>query len=125
MSNNIFENATREIYKFPTPKGDIDVIDLWDLKRPALNQVYKTLKAQVKSSQEDSLEDERSVEDTVLDEKIEIVKYIHGVYKAEAQAKTNEKAIAEENRRIDEIIARKEQAELENMSIDDLRKLKK
>ena len=51
---NLFEVATRENYLFPF-KGMINVIDLWNLSLTNLDSVFKTLNAEVKKSEEESL----------------------------------------------------------------------
>ena len=79
MTNNeLFINATRSNYQFPF-RGMINVIDLWDLSLTNLDSVFKTLNAEVKKSEEESLLNTKSKEDEEISNKIEIVKYIVGV----------------------------------------------
>lgn len=76
MTNNeLFINATRANYQFPF-RGMINVIDLWDLSLTNLDSVFKTLNAEVKKSEEESLLNTKSKEDEEISNKIEIVKYI-------------------------------------------------
>lgn len=79
MTNNeLFINATRANYQFPF-RGMINVIDLWDLSLTNLDSVFKTLNAESKKSEEESLLNTKSKEDEEVSNKIEIVKYIVSV----------------------------------------------
>ena len=61
----MFEFATRTKMRFPF-KGMISVEDLWDLSVKELDSIFKTLNAQVKKSQEESLLATKTKEDEVL-----------------------------------------------------------
>ena len=69
----MFEFALRNKVRFPY-KGMISVEDLYDLSARELDSVFKTLNAQVKKSQEESLLATKTKEDETLSVQIEIVK---------------------------------------------------
>ena len=119
---NLFEVATRENYLFPF-KGMINVIDLWNLSLTNLDSVFKTLNAEVKKSEEESLLNAKTKEDEELKNKIEIIKYIVAKKLAEKEARENEKKNKEKRQRILEIKAKRQDEALENMSDEDLDKL--
>jgi adenine-specific DNA methylase len=119
---NLFEVATRENYLFPF-KGMINVIDLWNLSLTNLDSVFKTLNAEVKKSEEESLLNAKTKEDEELTNKIEIIKYIVNKKLAEKEARENEKKNKEKRQRILEIKAKRQDEALENMSDEDLDKL--
>ena len=122
MTNNeLFINATRNNYQFPF-RGMINVIDLWDLSLTNLDSVFKTLNAEVKKSEEESLLNTKSKEDEELYNKIEIVKYIVGVKLDEKKKREDAKKNAEMRQRLLEIKAKRQDAKLENMSDEDLDK---
>lgn len=122
MTNNeLFINATRNNYQFPF-KGMINVIDLWDLSLTNLDSVFKTLNAEVKKSEEESLLNTKSKEDEEISNKIEIVKYIVGVKLDEKKKREDAKKNAEMRQRLLEIKAKRQDAALENMSDEDLDK---
>ena len=122
MTNNeLFINATRNNYQFPF-RGMIDVIDLWDLSLTNLDSVFKTLNAEVKKSEEESLLNTRSKEDEEVSNKIEIVKYIVSVKLDEKKKREDAKKNAEMRQRLLEIKAKRQDAALENMSDEDLDK---
>ena len=122
MTNNeLFINATRNNYQFPF-RGMINVIDLWDLSLTNLDSVFKTLNAEAKKSEEESLLNTKSKEDEEISNKIEIVKYIVGVKLDEKQKREDAKKNAEMRQRLLEIKAKRQDAALENMSDEDLDK---
>lgn len=121
-NDNMFVIATKNKFRFPF-KGMISVEDLWDLSLENLDSVYKTLNSQIKRAQEESLLNIKSKEDSVLEMKIEIIKYIVEYKQAEAA----KRAAASENKakrqRILEILAAKEDADLQSKSLDELQKM--
>lgn len=119
--NELFINATRNNYQFPF-RGMIDVIDLWDLSLTNLDSVFKTLNAEVKKSEEESLLNTKSKEDEEISNKIEIVKYIVSVKLDEKKKREDAKKNAEMRQRLLEIKAKRQDAALENMSDEDLDK---
>ena len=122
MTNNeLFINATRNNYQFPF-RGMINVIDLWDLSLTNLDLVFKTLNAEVKKSEEESLLNTKSKEDEEISNKIEIVKYIVSVKLDEKKKREDAKKNAEMRQRLLEIKAKRQDAALENMSDEDLDK---
>lgn len=116
----LFENATRGKYRFSF-KGSITVEDLWDLSPQNLDTIYKSLTKELKQEQEESLLSEKTKADTVLDEKISIIRYIVSVKLKEAEDKKNEKALKDQKQKILSIIADKEDSELKGKSIDELK----
>lgn len=122
MTNNeLFINATRNNYQFPF-RGMINVIDLWDLSLTNLDSVFKTLNAEVKKSEEESILNTKSKEDEEISNKIEIVKYIVSVKLDEKKKREDAKKNAEMRQRLLEIKAKRQDAALENMSDEDLDK---
>jgi len=122
MNTNIFETATKEKYRFPY-KGQISTEDLWDLTAAQLDTVYKTLNAEKKTTEEDSLLGQRTKEEQKLLNKIELVKYIFAAKQADLEARKQKAVNDEKKRRIMELIASKEDAALGEKSIDDLKKM--
>ena len=95
----------------------------WDLSLTNLDSVFKTLNAEVKKSEEESLLNAKTKEDEELTNKIEIIKYIVNKKLAEKEARENEKKNKEKRQRILEIKAKRQDEALENMSDEDLDKL--
>ena len=120
--SNMFEKAVKGKYRFPY-KGQIAVEDLYDLPLRSLDTVFKTLNAEVKKTDEESLLQTKSVEDDILATKIEIVKYI---FNEKLEEKKNQQEAAErkeKKQKIMQIIATKQDEALQNASVEDLQKM--
>lgn len=118
MTENIFEIAAKEKFEFSF-KGTIKTEDLFDLNKSDLREIYKDLKASIKNVDEidDELFNEESDEDTETLVKMEIVRYIANLRKTE-----EEEAIkAKKREKFDNLIYKKENEELENLSVEELK----
>lgn len=119
MEKNLFEIATRNRYRF-NYKGVMTVEDLWSLGVKDLDAIFKTLNRQKKADDEDSLLATKSAADTELTNKIELVKYIVSVKLAEAEDRKNAAEKKEQRDKILAIMAKKQDAKLENMDVSEL-----
>ena len=122
VNTNIFEVATRNGFRFNF-KGMISVEDLWALNVRDLDSVFKILNSQLKQVNEESLLDVKTKQDQELDTKIEIVKYIVKVKQEEENMKLKAKEQKEKKQKIMEILATKQESNLQNMSEDELKKM--
>ena len=109
MSENIFEIATRCKFRFPF-RGMVSIEDLWDLSVENLDSIFKTLNAEVKQVNEESLLVTKSKEDEKLNTMIEIVKYIVSVKLAEEAVRFQERERREKKQKIMAIVASKQDA---------------
>lgn len=116
----MFEFALKNKVRFPY-KGMISVEDLYDLSVRELDSVFKTLNAQVKKSQEESLLATKTKEDETLSVQIEIVKYIFNTKLAEAEAAKQSRELKEKKQMLLGLIAEKENEELKSKSADELK----
>lgn len=122
---NLFEKATRQAIRFNTVKGDISVEDLWNLplestKGPSLDSVAIACNRELKAVSEESFVKPRTTQNTDAQLKMDIVKYIIEVRQQEnatARAAVERKA---QKDKILRIMASKQDAALENSSIEDL-----
>lgn len=121
-TGKLFETATRNKMRFPF-RGMISVEDLWDLSLTNLDSVFKTLNAEAKKSEEESLLETKSKENEELSNKIEIVKYIVNIKLEEKKTRENARKNAEMKQRLLEIKAKRQDAALENMSDEELDKM--
>ena len=87
-AGKLFETATRNKMRFPF-RGMVSVEDLWDLSLTNLDSVFKTLNAEAKKSEEESLLETKSKENEELSNKIEIVKYIVNIKLEEKKTREN------------------------------------
>lgn len=123
-TTNIFEIASRNKFRYPY-KGMISTEDLWDLSLAQLDVVYKTLNKDLDVTQEDSLLCARPIDETVVDltTKIEIVKYIFSYKQAIAEDARMAVERSAKKQRILDILAKKQENALQNMSEDELKKM--
>ena len=119
---SLFELATKGKYRFPY-KGQVSVEDLWDISLEGLDSIYKTLNTELKKSEEESLLNKKSKEDEVLNNKIELIRYIVRVKLDEASAREIASANAMKKNKILEIMAVKQDQALHNASMEELQKM--
>lgn len=122
----LFEMASQMKFRYPY-KGVITTEDLWDLSPDQLDIVYKNLNKELKALDGDSLIAIKSADEGVkantLKNKIEIVKYIFESKRQAAELARMAANKAAKKQRILDILARKQENALENMSEDDLMKM--
>ena len=119
---NMFEVAARSKVRFPF-KGLISVEDLYDLSVENLDGIFKVLNAQVKQTKEESLLNTRSKQDEELTLKVEIVKYVVKTKLEEETARLHAKEQREKKQKIMEIMATKQDVDLQNKSLEELSKM--
>lgn len=123
-NHNLFELATQYKYRYKTSKGEISTEDLWDVPYLVLDDIYRTLKKDYKELDDAELlsdrDDSFKKQLTIIENKMAIVRYIHDKHKKEVEDSINYQKVLQHNRKIEEIIARKKDKELENMSIEEL-----
>ena len=115
----MFEQAIRNKWRWQY-RGQLSVEDLWDLNLSQLDEIYKALRRERKVTGEKSLLDNESTESDELKAKITIVEYIFNTKVTERDA---QKALAEkaaQKQRVLEIIAKKQDEGLQNLSLEEL-----
>ena len=130
MTNNpntiLFHMAAQYKFRYPY-KGMITTEDLYDLTPNQLDVVYKNLNKELKAIDGDSLMTTRAVEDAVkaneIQNKIEIVKLIFNEKQAAEDLARMAAENAEKKRHLLDILAKKQDDSLHNLSEDELRKM--
>jgi hypothetical protein len=127
QTTDIFKQATKLKLRFSSVRGDLTVEDLWDLPlssvtgKANLDDIAKAFHAKTVTPGNISFVTEApavSDEDAVG---FEIVKHIIKVRMDENKAKAEAGKRVERMRVLEEILAKKEQASLENMDAEALR----
>ena len=121
-NEKMFEVAIREKMRFPF-KGVINSEDLWDLSTRDLDSIFKTLNSQLKEIKEESLLQVKTQQDQELDMKIEIIKYIVKVKLEEENLRLQAKDRKEKKQKIMEILANKQDNDLQNKSVEELQNM--
>ena len=117
-TNNVFEVASQKKFRYPF-KGMITTEDLWDLTPEQLDTVYKALNKELLTSMEGSLMSE-TIENPDIRAKIEIVKYIFDQKRARIEFNKMAAERAAKKQHILDVIAKKRDDALENLSEDEL-----
>jgi len=119
----MFETAIRNKYRFPSTVGMIGVEDLWDLSIEQLDNVYKSLKFELKEVTEDSLLITINEVDKEVQSKIDIVMYIFNTKLAEKEARVKSKERSEQKQYLLSILKEKQNDDLKGKSIDELKQM--
>ncbi len=124
----MFEKATRMKLRFETPKGQLDVEDLWNLPltsnmgKANLDDVARLLHKQLKSGDNISFVEKDKKSDETIQLKFDIVKHIIDVRLTESEAAKNARLRAEQKQQLLALIAEKEGDTLKGLSLEELRK---
>lgn len=124
----MFEKASRLKLRFPSERGALGVEDLWDLPLTSnngvsLDNVAKALSREVKESEEESFVVQATKAKTELTLKFDIVKHVISTRLAENEARQQALVRKGQKEKIRSIIDKKQDEKLEDMSIEDLKKL--
>lgn len=122
---SIFEKATRSKIRFESAKGLLSVEQLWDLPltgKTSLNSVAVSVNRQIQDTQQESFVDDNPKADPTLNLMMEVVKHIISVKKAEKEKADKAREKRQERQRLLELLARKEDEELEKSSKEDILK---
>lgn len=117
----MFEQATRQKLRFTSPRGLLSVEDLWDLPLAAIDRIAVDLHRQLREAATATsfVAPEESV-NAELQLKFDVAKHVIDVrVKERDEAKlANERAVKKQQ--LLEILARKQNAELEGMTAEEL-----
>ena len=123
IMDNMWIEALKKKYRFEY-KGLINVEDLFDLKLEDLDYIYKNLKRNENELQVDSLLDaNKNPLKKEIENKINIVKAIFDMKEAEIESAKIAMANKVQRDKILAIIENKQDQELSEKSIDELRKI--
>lgn len=118
----MFEKASRMKLRYQTNRGVISVEDLWDLSLESLDAIAISLNKKLKESQTESFIKTKTEDTTELELKFNIVKHIIDVKLSEAEARKNAAEKRAKKQKLMDLIAKKQDAELEGKSVDELMK---
>jgi len=117
---SIFKKAIRAKLRFNSSKGILSTEDLFDLNKSQLHNLYVSLDEQ--TTKGNGLL-EKTVQDQTLQLKMEIVKDVFETKEAEKEARQNIAARKAKEQRILEILQKKQDESLENLTEDELKKM--
>ena len=124
----MYKKASRIKLRIATKYGNLAVEQLWDLKLTDLATIIKNLAEQKKKFSNNSEElafldgGKLDTEEELINLQFEIVKNVYITKQAESQEAVNAREKKKELQRLEEILAKKKDAELENLSVEELEK---
>lgn len=128
---NIFEKASRARVRFDTPRGQFSVEQLWSLPlisdvgdRLSLDSVAKSISRAMREIDEESFVGVKSKESDLLELKLDLVKHVIEVRKKEVEEQEMALVNAQKRKKIDKILAAKEDEGLKGLSVEELMKLR-
>lgn len=118
----MFEQASRLKLRFPSTKGNLTAEDLWDLPMTMLDQMaiaqHKAIEPEV------SFINTAQTRDVKGELKFEILKHVISTRLNEQEIARKKKEQADQVRHIDSLIAKKQDEQLSELSVEELMKLK-
>ena len=123
---NIFEQATRQAYRYPSVRGPLDTESLWHLPLTHksgcdLDSVAKAVNSELKAVTEESfVATTNNAAKTHLETKLEIVKHIIAVKLAEAEAAATAAKRTQERTKLLEALDRANGKALENLTPEEI-----
>lgn len=125
---NIFEYATRNKLRFASTRGVLSVEQLWDVPLRSrddfnLDNIAKAANKALKEVSEESfVEIKKTVEHTMRELSLEIVKYVIDTKIAEEEAAKTRAAKRLEKEKLLDILAEKQDGKLSKLSEEELKK---
>lgn len=128
MSDTLFEQAARGKIRFETTRGSLSTEDLWDLPLISmrglhLDEIAIGLFRELKDYGTESFVQETPTGNEALQLKFAIVKHVIDVKKAEQQERKAQVERATRKAKLLDILARKQDAVLETMPMEDLERM--
>jgi len=117
----MFDKATRLKLRFQSDKhGLVSTEDLWDISMAELNRMAKALNRKRKQNEEEDFLAETTKEDQLTKLQFDLVLHVLSVKKQESEEARSAKARKELKDKYLEVLSRKQDAALENLSEADL-----
>lgn len=126
----MYKIASRKKLRIQTNRGMLSVEQLWDLSKEDIGELAKSIRKRINDqkgvtgdSELDFLNPSAQTEETIDELTFRILKDIYTTKQAEEDKAHRRAAARENNRKILELIAKKQDQELENKSIEELEKM--
>lgn len=126
----MYKIASRKKLRIQTNRGMLSVEQLWDLSKEDIGELAKSIRKRINDqkgvtgdSELDFLKPSAQTEETIDELTFRILKDIYQTKQTEEDKAHRRAAARENNRKILELIAKKQDQELENKSIEELEKM--
>lgn len=120
---SIFEIAARKAFRYESNKGLVTTEDLFHLPLSELDKIAKAVNRDIKASEEESFVSPRTLNDQMVQIKLDILKFVIADRQAMIAAQEDAKADRVRKEKIREILSRKKENELEGKSVEELEAL--
>lgn len=119
---NIFQEGIKKGITFNTKRGVLSIQDLYTLKLTPLATIVRNLKKELTKDNDDELSflDETKVVDKTATLRFEIAKAIYLDKKADKENAVNALSVKEHNQKVMDLIQKKKEDALANMSVEEL-----
>lgn len=117
-----FIAASRAKLRFDSTKGQFSVEDLWDLSLVSLDTLAKSVNKQIKDSESESFIGKKTNANTVLELKLDVLKYVIEVKMTEEDAKKTRVANQQQLTVLKNALANKKADAINNMDEAELAK---
>lgn len=117
----MYRKASRMKIRFATAKGNLTVEDLWELSLPALDKIAIALDEELSKSPKKSFISASTPGNEILEVKFNIVKDIIETKLLEKKEVDEVKKKHAEKQRLLEVLSKKEEESLENLSVEELK----
>ena len=126
----MFEKTVRLKLRFGSPQGNLTAEDLWDLPLTStratvanLNSIAKDISRKLKAEGEEDFVDPKTSANEILQLQLDIVKHVIQVKQGENEFARVAAARKEQKARITELIARKQDQQLEGKTLEELQEM--
>lgn len=116
MSNQLFVKATRRKYRFKVSRGNVSVEDLWDLDLDDLDKIAIQTNEEIQKQGKQSFVKTKSVANTDLTNKLDILKFIIETKLTEDEARKTRAEKASQKDLLKTLLEKKKMEELENLT---------
>ena len=120
--DNIFEKASRIKLRFETTQGQLSTEDLWDLSLVSLDRIAKAVNKKLKEESEESFIKTRSVTNTALELRLELLKFVIAAKIAEKEEKEAKLEKNEKLQFLRNLLAEKKTEEMKGMTPEEIEK---
>jgi len=120
--NDLFVIAARKKFRFSTPRGEINVEDLFDSNLASLDNIAVALDEKIQKAGRKSFVQKKTASTTELENHLEIVKFIIEVKQTEADEEKKRKEKLAQRAFLLSLKEKKQMEELEGLSIEEIEK---
>lgn len=121
----MYKEAIKSKFRFSTSKGVLTTEQLWDLSKKELDELVVSLSDEIEKSGKKSYLKEETPDNILVKNKFDVALDILKTKVDEDKQRSEALERKRFNAKIDELVLKKQEIELESLPVDELLKLKK